>query len=114
MIDNNFTNDEPEKKSEETWNSLTKEQVKASIQDLFTNEGYGFRPNIQFVAVNQRTFNEKEEKYDGFKETFEYDMFVNILLELFKPTLISQFVNKNSGNQCNVYQFINPNYNGAV
>lgn len=75
-----------------------------------------WKPNIQFVAVKSAM---REEEYDedddeyydkvvGIEENYDYHNFIVKLQQVLKPTLINSFINKNSDNQCDVYQAVNP------
>jgi hypothetical protein len=104
----------------------------AQTQDLlkrffdFTGPGY-WSPNIQFVAVREALEYEELETEDSdddidnddwYEEdnrkaiawNTEYNVrdFIRNMIHVFKPTLISSFVNTNSDNICDVYQFVTP------
>jgi len=75
-----------------------------------------WKPNIQFVAVKQCL---REEEYDedddeyydkiiGICDDYDYKEFITALQLALQPTLLSSFVNKNSDNQCDLYQAVNP------
>ena len=71
-----------------------------------------WRSKTQFVAVKPKItkWTEDEEGYEisetiGFEYDFEYNIFIDPLINVTKAKLISEFVNTNSGNKCYVYEF---------
>lgn len=75
-----------------------------------------WKPNIQFVAVKPAIVEEEydeddDEYYDrviGIEENYDYHNFIIALQKALKPTLISSFINKNSNNQCDLFQAVKP------
>ena len=91
---------------------LQKQTIKETLQNFLSREGGKFQPNIQLVAVNRAIFEENEEtdidEFTGFKEQYEFNTFIEVLKDEFNAELINTFTNKNSSNQCNIFQFKNP------
>lgn len=92
--------------------------LEEALTKFFKRVSTQLRPNIQFVAVK---YAEREEEYDedddeyydkiiGLNEHYDYQKFIDVLCNVLKPTLISSFINKNSDNQCDIYQATNPNW----
>lgn len=87
-----------------------------ALDYFFKKTASNWKPNIQFVAIKQA---EREEEYDedddeyydkitGISEDYDYNNFIVALNKVLKPTLLSSFINKNSDNQCDLYQAVNP------
>jgi hypothetical protein len=106
---------------------LTDAQSQDLIKRFFDYTGNGYwSPNIQFVAVREacewESNNDEtpdDDDYDewceeetskaiGWNSEYNVRDFIRNLINVFKPTLISSFVNKNSDNICDVYQFVTP------
>jgi hypothetical protein len=87
-----------------------------ALKNFFRKTVSSWKPNIQFIAVKQAI---REEEYDedddeyydkitGIEESYDYNPFILALFDVLQPTLISSFINRNSDNQCDVYQAVNP------
>ena len=91
---------------------LQKQTIKETLQNFLSREGGKFQPNIQLVAVNRAIFEENEEtgddEFTGFEEKYEFNTFIEVIKDEFNAELINTFTNKNSSNQCNIFQFKNP------
>lgn len=87
-----------------------------ALNQFFRNTEGCWKPNIQFVAVKSVIYDEEydeddDEYYDkpvGIEDNYDYHNLIVELIKVLKPTLLSSFINKNSDNQCDVYQAVNP------
>ena len=110
-------------------NEMTLADVEELVKRFFTHTADGWwQPNIQFIAVRNAcewetiespgsSYDDDEDWYDeecdsstpiAWNSDYNVSEFVNALRTVFNPTLISSFVNSNSGNTCDVYQFATP------
>lgn len=93
------------------------QHFEAALRLFFIKTGSRWKPNIQYVAVKECEYEEKyneddDEYYDeivGMSDDYVYNEFILTLNRVLQPTLISSFINKNSDNQCDVYQAVNIN-----
>ena len=83
-----------------------------TLKLFFEKTRGNWRSKTQFVAVKPKIteWTEDEEGYEisetiGFEDDFEYNTFIDPLINVTKAKLISEFVNTNSGNKCYVYEF---------
>lgn len=88
---------------------------KEALDYFFFKTQSNWKPNIQFVAIKQAL---REEEYDedddeyydkitGMEPEYDYNNFIVALCKVLKPTLLTSFINKNSDNQCDLYQAVN-------
>ena len=108
--------------------AMTEDDVNELVKRFFEQTGSGWwQPNIQFIAVrdanewetieSECSSDDDEDWYDeecddskpiAWNTDYNVSDFINALRTAFNPTLISSFVNSNSGNTCDVYQFATP------
>ena len=88
-------------------------ETREQLIEFFDHTKHIWRPNIQFVAVKdsitEEFYDEEEDEYYdkivGVSEKYNYNNFIETLIEVTDAKLISSFINENSNNQCDVYQF---------
>jgi hypothetical protein len=90
--------------------TVSKKQIKDALRNAFTKDIYA-NPTIQLVAVKNAIIDELDDSPTGeYEPQYNFNNFIEAIMEEFEAKIIHTFVNKNSKNMCHVIQFNNPRY----
>ena len=93
--------------------------LKQVLAEALRSKRHIFAPNIQYICVKAAKFEEYEiddaddeepeyeSKFVGYEDTYNYAQFVDSLQAITDGTKIHEFVNSNSDNMCEIWQFSN-------